>query len=87
MANTATAKKQEWDVAADEIARLPDRLDEFLRPYLHLFGRIENHQHAHMYVNGRLRRIARRTLEPIANEHGVHRRPLQYFVGWRPLSQ
>ena len=56
-------------------------LDEFMEPYWPLFGRVENHGHASMYVNGRLQRLDRRTLEPIANEHGVHRRPLQYFVG------
>jgi SRSO17 transposase len=63
------------------VARLLDELLAFLDPYLTLFGRRENHGHAQMYVGGRLQRLERRTLEPIANEHNVHRRPLQYFVG------
>lgn len=83
MAKTTTAKNSEWKISGEEISSLPGRLDEFLRPYLPLFGRVENHGHAQMYVDGRLRRVQRRTVEPIANEHGVHRRPLQYFVGGR----
>jgi SRSO17 transposase len=74
--------------AADEcvipekaIERLIKDLSVFVEPYLRHFGRRENHGHARMYIEGRLQRLERRTLEPIANEHQVHRRPLQYFVG------
>lgn len=68
-------------MTAEDIEGMVSRLREFLEPYLPLFGRVENRGHAQMYVEGRLERLERRTLEPIANEHGVHRRPLQYFVG------
>lgn len=80
---TTTQQREEWEVSPASIADLPARMEEFLRPFLPLFGRVENHGHAQMYVDGRLRRVGRRTVEPIANEHGVHRRPLQYFVGGR----
>lgn len=71
----------EYHVPDESIESLVERLDEFLGPYYRHFGRKETHGHAHMYVEGRLQRIDRRTLEPIATEHGVHRRPLQMFVG------
>lgn len=71
----------EIHVPDESIDSLLERLDEFLGPYYPHFGRIETHGHAHMYVEGRLQRLDRRTLEPIATEHGVHRRPLQMFVG------
>lgn len=71
----------ETEVSEESVAALVEDLDDFIEPYLPLFGRRENHRHARMYIEGRLERLERRTLEPIANEHGVHRRPLQYFVG------
>jgi SRSO17 transposase len=73
--------KDECEVAEADVAGLLQELQAFLDPYLPLFGRRENHGHARRYVEGRLQRLERRTLEPIANEHNVHRRPLQYFVG------
>ena len=75
------ATNPEYHVPDESIESLPERLDEFLEPYYPHFGRIETHGHAHMYVEGRLQRLDRRTLEPIATEHGVHRRALQLFVG------
>lgn len=71
----------ECDVPVENIDSLLEGLDEYLQPYYPYFGRIETHGHAQMYVKGRLQRLERRTLEPIATEHGVHRRPLQKFVG------
>jgi SRSO17 transposase len=78
---TRRADQDEGEVTAATVATLLARLGAFLEPYLRLFGRRENHEHVRMYVEGRFQRLERRTLEPIANEHGVHRRPLQYFVG------
>jgi len=80
MKNRVT-KSVEDVVSAENIEGMVSRLGKFLEPYFPLFGRPENRGHAHMYVEGRLERLERRTLEPIATEHGVHRRPLQYFVG------
>lgn len=68
-------------VAAEDIEGMVGRLGEFLEPYFPLLGRPENRGHVQMYVEGRLERLERRTLEPIATEHGVHRRALQFFVG------
>lgn len=72
---------EETEVSGEVVKQLVNRLSEYLQEYLPLFGRRENRGHALMYVRGRLQHLERRTLEPIAAEHGVHRRPLQYFVG------
>lgn len=68
-------------MAADALAGIQERLDEFLIPFQRLFPRAEQRMHASVYVNGRLRNLPRRTTEPIAVEHGKKRRPLQHFVG------
>ncbi len=81
MGKKTTAESEETQMSEESVAALLEDLDDFIEPYLPLFGRRENHGHARMYVEGRLQRLERRTLEPIANEHGVHRRRLQYFVG------
>ena len=73
--------KPEYHVPDESIDSLLEGVDEFLQPYYSHFGRTETHGHAQMYVEGRLQRLDRRTLEPIATEHGVHRRALQLFVG------
>ena len=77
----ASKGTSECEMDGDQIAELMDHLGLFMEPYLPLFGRRESKGHARMYVEGRLQQLGRRTLEPIANEHGVHRRPLQFFVG------
>lgn len=75
------AVKAEHVVVDGSIESMVERLGEYMAPFYPLFGREENHEHARMYVEGRLRRLDRRTLEPIANANGVPRRPLQQFVG------
>ena len=82
----STKEYPECIVDEESIEAMFGHLIEFMKPYLPMFGRSENHGHANMYVAGRLQRMDRRTLEPIATEHGVHRRPLQYFVGSGPWA-
>lgn len=71
----------ESNVPVSSIVSLLPALEGFLEPYYRLFGRKELHGHARMYVAGRMARLDRHTLEPIASANGVHRRPLQKFVG------
>jgi SRSO17 transposase len=78
------AHRSEYEhvVPESSIEPLVSRLHEFMTPFYPLFGRrSESHTHAQMYVEGRVGRLERRTLEPIANENDVPRRPLQMFVG------
>jgi SRSO17 transposase len=71
----------ETEVAVDDVLGIEKQLESFLEPYLDLFPRREQQEHAALYVTGRLRELPRRTTEPIATERGRKRRPLQHFVG------
>jgi SRSO17 transposase len=57
------------------------RLEGFLRRYLPLFYRTEQRDNARIVVEGLLSGLERKTAEPIAREHGVPRKPIQFFVG------
>jgi len=46
-----------------------------------LFYRKEQGHNARIVVEGLLRGLERKTAEPIAREHGVPRKPIQFFVG------
>ena len=72
---------EECVVNEQDIRDEVDRLVTFMQPYFPLFGRAESQGHGLTYVMGRMERLSRRTIEPIANEHGIERRPLQRFVG------
>ena len=58
-----------------------DNLQEFVRRYASRFYRVEQAGHAAIYIEGLLSDLARKTCEPIAIDHGQHRKPLQHFVG------
>lgn len=58
-----------------------DRLTGFLGRYLPLFYRKEQRENATVVVEGLLSGLQRKTCEPIAREHGIHRKPVQSFVG------
>jgi SRSO17 transposase len=49
--------------------------------YLPLFDRKEQRENAVVVIEGLLSGLDRKTCEPIAREHGVHRKPIQSFVG------
>lgn len=56
-------------------------LTQFLEHYLPLFYREEQRGNATIVVEGLLSGLKRKTCEPIAREHGVERKPIQFFVG------
>ena len=56
-------------------------LQRFLGRYLPKFYRREHRDNAVIVVEGLLSGLERKTAEPIAREHGVHRKPIQTFVG------
>ncbi len=58
-----------------------DNLREFVRRYAPRFYRVEQAGHAEIYIEGLLSDLSRKTCEPIAIDHGRHRKPLQHFVG------
>lgn len=75
------AQLREQELDADDVADIEKRLEQFLRPFRKMFVREEQRLHATMYVEGRTRQLTRRTIEPIAVDRDVNRRPLQHFVG------
>lgn len=79
--NLLVARLREQELDADDVADIEKRLEEFLRPFRKMFIREEQRFHATMYVEGRTRQLTRRTIEPIAIDREVNRRPLQHFVG------
>jgi SRSO17 transposase len=58
-----------------------ERLTEFLKRYLPLFYRKEQRRNATLVIRGLLSGLERKTCEPIARQSGVHRKPIQNFVG------
>lgn len=58
-----------------------DRLTGFLQRYLPSFYRVEQRSNASMIIRGMLSGLDRKSCEPIANQAGVPRKPLQFFVG------
>src|SRR5512144_2195177 len=65
----------------DEVRGCQDRLTSFLKRYLPCFYRVEQRTHATLVIRGLLSGLQRKTCEPIAIEAGVHRKPIQSFVG------
>lgn len=68
-------------VTPDEVRGCQDRLTTFLQRYLPRFYRPEQRTHATLVIRGLLSGLQRKTCEPIAVEAGVHRKPVQNFVG------
>ena len=68
-------------VTAGQVHGCRRRLGSFLERYLPLFYRKEQGHNARIVVEGLLRGLERKTAEPIAREHGVPRKPIQFFVG------
>jgi SRSO17 transposase len=68
-------------VTPDAVRGCQDRVTAFLRRYLPRFYRAEHRTHATLVIRGLLSGLHRKTCEPIAVEAGVHRKPVQNFVG------
>src|SRR4051794_26063267 len=68
-------------VTPEQVRGCQDRITDFLRRYLPRFYRAEQRTHATLVIRGLLSGLQRKTCEPIAVEAGVHRKPVQNFVG------
>jgi SRSO17 transposase len=68
-------------VTAGQVLGCRRRLESFLERYVPLFYRKEQGHNARIVVEGLLSGLERKTAEPIAREHGVPRKPIQFFVG------
>jgi SRSO17 transposase len=65
----------------DAVRGCQDRLTVFLGRYLPHFYRAEHRAHADLVLRGLVSGLGRKTCEPIAVAAGVHRKPIQTFVG------
>jgi len=77
----AQALLEDAIVSPDSVRGCAHRLTRFLQRYLPRFYRQEQRENATIVVEGLLSGLERKTCEPIAREHGVHRKPIQFFVG------
>jgi SRSO17 transposase len=68
-------------VTPEQVRGCQGRLTDFLKRYLPRFYRAEQRTHATLVIRGLLSGLQRKTCEPIAVEAGVHRKPVQNFVG------
>jgi hypothetical protein len=68
-------------VTTEQVRGCQDRLTDFLQRYLPRFYRAEQRTRATLVIQGLLSGLQRKTCEPIAVEAGVHRKPVQNFVG------
>ena len=68
-------------VTPEQVCGCRDRLTAFLQRYLPRFYRSEQRTNAALVVRGLVSGLQRKTCEPIAVEAGVHRKPVQFFVG------
>src|SRR4051794_33019599 len=65
----------------EQVRGCQDRLTAFLQRYLPRFYRVEQRATAALVLRGLLSGLQRKTCEPIAVQAGVHRKPVQFFVG------
>lgn len=77
----AQALLEDATVSAATVRGCRERLTQFLERYLPLFYREEHRGHARLVIEGKLSGLKRKTSEPIANQAGVQRKPVQNFVG------
>src|SRR5512135_101278 len=68
-------------VTPDQVRGCQDRLTAFLERYLPRFYHAEQRATAALVIRRLLSGLPRKTCEPIAVEAGVHRKPVQCFVG------
>jgi SRSO17 transposase len=78
---TAQALLADAEVSAAAVASCHRRLQDFLHRYLPRFYRVEQHELARVVLQGKLSNLQRKTAEPIAYQAGLHRKPVQHFVG------
>src|ERR1700676_2348613 len=69
------------ELSASAVQGCLNQLTTFAQRYLPLFHRQEQRDHALTVLSGKLTGLQRKTIEPIATQAGLKRRPLQLFVG------
>jgi SRSO17 transposase len=78
---TAQALLDDATLSPAAVTACRGRLTRFLQRYLPLFYRDEQRKLATVVIEGHLSELQRKTCEPIANQAGRPRKPVQHFVG------
>lgn len=68
----------------DDLMPCLENLKEFLEPYVRALPDKRQHRHGRTFIRGLLSDLDRKSTEPIAERAGMHRRPLQRFIGDSP---
>lgn len=77
----AQALLEDARLTARMVQSCRERLTLFVQRYLPRFYRQEQRELAKVVIEGKLSGLERKTGEPIANQAGRHRKPVQHFVG------
>jgi SRSO17 transposase len=77
----AQALLEDARLTRESVRGCRDRLERFLQRYLPRFYREEQRELAKVVIAGKLSGLERKTSEPIANQAGRQRKPVQHFVG------
>jgi SRSO17 transposase len=77
----AQALLEDATLSPAAVAACRARLTRFLQRYLPCFYRQEQRELATVVIEGHLSGLQRKTCEPIANQAGRPRKPVQHFVG------
>jgi len=77
----AQALLEQTTLSSAAVRGCESRLTRFMQRYIPLFYRKEQRENAVIVIEGLISGLERKTCEPIAREHGVHRKPIQSFVG------
>ncbi|MFC1705396.1 IS701 family transposase [Planctomycetota bacterium] len=72
------------EVLGSQIGDSVKQLRRFMDRFAPCFRRRDTAANAELVVSGLLSNVPKKSLEPIAEFHGVHRRAIQYFVGAAP---
>jgi len=77
----AQALLEDARLSPESVRDCGERVEQFLERYLPRFYRKEQRELAKVVIAGKLSGLERKTSEPIANQAGRHRKPVQHFVG------
>lgn len=82
---TFEARKQELEaeciVEPSQFASCLDRLNDFMKPFVHSMARRDQRSHATMFVSGLCSDLENKNAESIAYHFDLDRKTMQYFIG------
>lgn len=77
----ARALLEQTELLPSAVRACGQDLARFIQRYLPWFYRKEQRENARIVIEGQISGLERKTCEPIARQHAVPRKPVQFFVG------